>query len=145
MNDSAESLSELKRVLDRVKPDQVYLNVPIRPPAEQWVHMPALERVHAAHEALGRAHEITGYETGRFGTPQPAPPEEAIVMTCQRHPLREEQADEIARALGAPGAVESLVNAGTLRRVSYGGKRYLIPSASPKTAAGNRRGEETLS
>jgi len=142
VNDSAESLRDLKRVLDRVKPDQVHLNVPIRPPAEQWVHVPSPESIRAAREILGRTHEITGYESGRFGTSRASRPEQAILETCQRHPLREEQADEIARALGVPDAVESLVKAGTLRRVPYGGKRYLIPSAPSGTAGGNHRDKE---
>jgi len=142
VNDSVESLRELKRVLDRVKPDQVHLNVPIRPPAEQSVHVPPPESIRAARDILGRTHEITGYEVGSFGTVPGSRPEQTILETCQRHPLREEQADEIARALGVPGAVESLVKAGTLRRVPYSGKHYLIPSAPSGTAGHNLPNKE---
>jgi wyosine [tRNA(Phe)-imidazoG37] synthetase (radical SAM superfamily) len=142
VNDTPEALHDLKRALDQVKPDQVHLNVPIRPPAEKWVHVPPPESIRAAREILGRTHEITGYESGPFGTPHPGRPEQAILETCQRHPLREEQADEIARALGDPDAVESLVKAGTLKRVPYGGARYLIPAAPSETASSNTRDKE---
>ncbi len=134
LNDSPESLDDLKHALDRVAPDQVHLTMPIRPPAEKWVQMPAPSSVHAARDILGRGHEVVGYESGTFGTSAPARPEEAIMEICLRHPLREEQAEQIAQRLGAPDVVASLVAAGELMRVAHAGKHYLIasgPSGAP--------------
>ncbi len=142
VNDPTESLKDLKHVLDRMQPDQIDLNVPIRPPTEKWVRMPPPASVHAAREILGQGREITGYESGRFGTPEAAEPEQAIIETCLRHPLREEQAEELAQALGAPGLVASLVKAGKLTRVTHAGKRYLIPSQASEEALPEAQSKE---
>lgn len=142
LNDSPESLNDLKHALDRVAPDQVHLTMPIRPPAEKWVQMPAPSNVHAAREILERGHEIIGYESGTFGPSAPARPEEAIMETCLRHPLREEQAEQIAQRLGAPEVVASLVAAGELTRVTHGGKRYLVASGSSDDPLSHPRDEE---
>jgi wyosine [tRNA(Phe)-imidazoG37] synthetase (radical SAM superfamily) len=137
VNTSTESLKDLKGVLDRVQPDQVHLTVPIRPPAEKWVRIPSPSAIHAAREVLGQGRAITGYESGDFGTPTPLQPEQVILETCQRHPLREHQAEELARALGAPGLAAALVQAGKLKRATHGGKSYLLlPGGSEKERTG---------
>jgi wyosine [tRNA(Phe)-imidazoG37] synthetase (radical SAM superfamily) len=126
LNDSARALGDLKRVLDRVAPDRVNLMVPVRPPAERWVRAPSLSIIHAARETLGRVHEITAPEEGPFGIPGTKDPEGAIMDICLRHPLREEQAQQIERRVGAPGLVAALVARNQVSRVTYNGVPYLV-------------------
>ncbi len=40
LNDSASALWDIAKVLDRIRPDAVHINLPIRPPAEPWVQPP---------------------------------------------------------------------------------------------------------
>ena len=51
-NDGEAQLSRLRQLLDRVRPDRVYLNVPIRPPAEPWVEPPDAEGLVRAQTLL---------------------------------------------------------------------------------------------
>lgn len=41
LNDSREYLLKIKKAVDRIKPDRVQINSPVRPPSEEWVK-PAL-------------------------------------------------------------------------------------------------------
>ena len=142
LNDTSKALRDLKRILDRIQPDEVHLTVPIRPPTVKSVKVPPPSRVRAARKILGRGHLITTHESGTFGAPEPASPEHALMDTCLRHPLREEQAQQIERRLGAPGTAASLVADGTLKRVRYGGKRYLIPTKNSRDASSHPRHKE---
>jgi wyosine [tRNA(Phe)-imidazoG37] synthetase (radical SAM superfamily) len=128
LNDSAEPLNELRRALDRVQPDRVYLMVPTRPPAEAWVKAPSPADVRAAQRILEQGREITGHERGEFGITQATDPERAIMDICRRHPLREKQAKQIERSMGASNAVAALVARGDVSRVAYHGATYLVPS-----------------
>lgn len=53
INDSESYLKKIKKVTDRIKPDRVQINAPVRTPAEKWVKPP-----HPA--VLRRAKEIFG-------------------------------------------------------------------------------------
>ena len=142
LNDTTKALKDIKKILDRIQPDEVHLTVPIRPPTVKWVSVPSPSRMRAARKILGRGHLITAHEFGPFGAPEPASPERALMDTCLRHPLREEQAQQIERRLGAPGTAASLVAGGMLKRVSYGGKRYLIPTKTSRDASSHPRNKE---
>ena len=37
LNDTTEALQELAAAFDKIRPDQVHLLLPVRPPAESWV------------------------------------------------------------------------------------------------------------
>lgn len=126
LNDSTDALNELKQALDRVGAQHVDLMVPIRPPAEAWVKPPPLSRVRAARDMLGQGRVITNPEAGDFGVGKTAGPEEAILDICLRHPLREEQAQQIERSMGVPGLVADLVAHSQVSRVTYDGVPYLV-------------------
>ncbi|MBN1917685.1 MAG: radical SAM protein [Verrucomicrobia bacterium] len=126
LNDSAKSLGDLKRVLDRVEPDRVDLMVPVRPPTERGVKAPSPSVIHTAREILGHVREITGYEEGLFGTARTTDPEGTIMDICLRHPLREEQARQIEQRMGVPGLVADLIAHNQISRVTYNGVPYLV-------------------
>ncbi len=45
LNDDINSINEIKKIIDEINVDRVYLNVPIRPPAESWVEIPPSNRL----------------------------------------------------------------------------------------------------
>lgn len=53
LNDDPGALADLARVLDRIRPDAVHVNTPVRPPAEVWVQPPSPERVAEAVALFG--------------------------------------------------------------------------------------------
>ncbi|HOB16601.1 MAG TPA: radical SAM protein [Defluviitoga sp.] len=53
INDSEESLRKIKEIFDKITYDRIYINVPVRPPAEKWVEMPDKKSIELAEEILG--------------------------------------------------------------------------------------------
>ncbi|MCF2144530.1 MAG: radical SAM protein [Candidatus Heimdallarchaeota archaeon] len=91
LNDSEETIQELKTVLDKLRSERVYVNVPIRPPAEKWVEIPDKEVVLRICKTLG-ATNLAFYEsTTGFTIQSQEEIEEEILKITTRHPLREDQ------------------------------------------------------
>ena len=58
LNDGDEALRDLAAVLRRIGPDEVHINLPVRPPAEPWVEPPPAPRIARAAEILGGAARV---------------------------------------------------------------------------------------
>lgn len=128
-NDSEPQLIALRRLLDRIQPDLVYLNVPIRPPAESWVEIPDDEGLVRAQALLAPAILTDGAEEGTFGTDGFDDPMQAILMITRRHPMRKDQiAETLSRCTEEPPspAVAALVASGQLRVLEYGGRDFYL-------------------
>jgi len=101
LNDSEEELEALKGRLTQIAPDRVYINVPIRPPAEPWAVPPDHEAIALAHAILSDVNvvDITAEEAGEFSIEGFTNPEDAILAIIRRHPMREEQVIETLKKL----------------------------------------------
>ncbi len=131
VNDSDESLLEIKDAIEQVKPDRIYISVPIRPPAKPGVRPPEPGRIIRAHEILGTILdplELTDYESGGFGLDNFTDVKTAIIEICSRHPLREEQARDIEGRFPGPGSIDTMLSDGSLVRVEYQNVSYLLPA-----------------
>lgn len=53
INDSDQALYRLRDYLDTVPYEKLYINTPVRPPAEEYVEQPTAERIRRAEEILG--------------------------------------------------------------------------------------------
>ena len=130
VNDTQEELASIRSALDRVRPDRVFVNVPVRPPAESWVRAPEETAVSLAHSILEDAVVIDAPESGTFSTGGFDDPVEAVVMIVRRHPMRR---DQIAQTLNhlAPKAlaetIEELLSTGAVRALQYRGETYYGP------------------
>jgi wyosine [tRNA(Phe)-imidazoG37] synthetase (radical SAM superfamily) len=127
LNDSEEELWKIRKIVDSIKPDRVYVVSPIRPPAEPWVEPPAPETILGAQQILGNAVPVTELETGEFGLQDFVDATEAIMEIGSRHPLRREQAVEIENTFSAPGTVEKMLKEKRLVNVDFRGEEYLLP------------------
>ncbi len=107
MNDTDDALEGLRRTLDRVRPDRVFVNVPIRPPAESWVRIPEVGTLIRARELLGDAIGLEGAEQGDFGASGGDDPVDALLAIARRHPMRRGQVLETLARL-APDESEAL-------------------------------------
>ena len=85
VNDSIESLKKLKEKIEKLQPERVYVNVPIRPPAEDWVKIPDEENLKYAKKELN-AYVIEKHVNGNFLTKRDD--YSAVVDILKRHPLR---------------------------------------------------------
>ncbi|MHA1730379.1 MAG: radical SAM protein [Promethearchaeota archaeon] len=130
LNDDDVAIGSIRAAVERVRPDRVYINVPIRPPAEPWVRIPSRDRLEAFRAALGEVVDISLPEEGTFVLSSADPGEipGEIVEIVKRHPMREGQVLELLERKGLDdpkGVVDSLVDAGDVRRVEHGGVTFL--------------------
>lgn len=128
LNDSEEELWKIRKIVDLIKPDRVYVVSPIRPPAEPWVKPASPETILKAQQILGNAVPITELEIGEFGLHEFTDAYQAIMEIGSRHPLRREQAKEIENTFSAPGTVEKMLRKNKLMQVNFNGENYLLPS-----------------
>ena len=90
LNDTEDALTEIASALRLIRPDQVHINTPVRPPAEPWVQPPGEDELGKALRILGDIARVVPPEQGRldFGVCENL--EEAILGIITRHPMREE-------------------------------------------------------
>lgn len=87
MNTDEASLQAFAETVKKIRTDRIYINTPVRPPAEAEI-MPA------SHEAIQRACELMGaisidmLTTGSF-TSEIADDYEACISICRRHPMNQ--------------------------------------------------------
>ncbi len=135
LNDSEPALREIAAWLKRIRPGEVHINLPTRPPAEPWVEPPdddglmravaILEEVAAVRVArsVEGAVDLSGHDTLM----------NSVIAVITRHPLTD---GELERALvrWAPGRVQEalaeLEDSGRVQVVIRHGKRFWTASAA---------------
>nr|MDO8116601.1 radical SAM protein [Candidatus Sigynarchaeota archaeon] len=130
LNDTAGEMAIMSRTIDTFSPDAIYVNVPIRPPAEPWVRSPAIETMVRARETFPGAIFIDFLEQGDVILPGTTEEQlhESLVELVKRHPLRESQLLDIliSKGLGDPrGALGAIIGRGSLQETAYNGNTYI--------------------
>jgi wyosine [tRNA(Phe)-imidazoG37] synthetase (radical SAM superfamily) len=127
LNDTEGALREIAVVLERIRPDEVHVNLPTRPPVETWVQPPDEEGLMRALAILGKIAQVVHPAEGSFDLSGSENVVDAIVSIITRHPMRE---DELNRALEkwTPGqvntALEELAASGRAQVVERYGYRF---------------------
>jgi wyosine [tRNA(Phe)-imidazoG37] synthetase (radical SAM superfamily) len=133
LNDTESALRELAAVLHRLRPDEVHLNLPTRPPAETWVQPPGDAGLLRARAILGDVARVVHPAQGRFDLSGHTDPVEAIVAIITRHPMLEAELRQ-ALAQWAPGQVDDalarLAASGQAQVVERFGARFWSAAAS---------------
>jgi len=127
LNDHSEALRNIRQAVDLIRPDGVYVSIPIRPPAEKWVEPPEPEKVLAAQQILGKVEYIIEKETGDFGISEFKDAHEAILETAYRHPLREVQALTIEKRFQQAGTLQNMIAAQEVFKYDYRNDIYILP------------------
>jgi len=96
LNDTSKALEDIAKVLQRVKPDAVHINLPTRPPTETWVQPTDEEGLMRAVSILGKIAEVVHPAEGSFDLSGYENVVDAIVGIITRHPMRQ---DELERTL----------------------------------------------
>ena len=138
LNDDEKSLLALREAVDRIRPEKVWINTPVRPPAEGGVEIPD-------EAGIARARRILG----PIALPDPAPPTalvsgatdpaEQLLDVLRRHPMREDQVPDAFPAFDSDRlatVLDSLRSSGRLREIRRGADLYLT------TAEGRYRNSE---
>ncbi|HHF53275.1 MAG TPA: radical SAM protein [candidate division WOR-3 bacterium] len=131
INDTEKELLALKEALEKIKPDRIYINVPIRPPAEKWVEIPDEEALVRAHSILGDVFIVANKEEGRFDTRGFSNLEDAIISITRRHPMRRSQIRDILQRYGEENfeeIMDRLIKEGKLKEIKYRNDTFYIVS-----------------
>jgi wyosine [tRNA(Phe)-imidazoG37] synthetase (radical SAM superfamily) len=127
LNDSEPVLVKLARALGRIRPDQVHVNTPVRPPAEAWVEPPASQGLMRAIAILGEVATVLTPAQGSIELAPDMEPEDAVVEIIRRHPIREQELLKTLARFGTErlkATLAALVESERAIRHSYRGQVF---------------------
>ena len=91
LNDSEGALKDLAAVLSRIKPDEVHISLPLRPPAETWVEPADTEGTARAAAILGAVARILPPIPEGVSLSDSGDLLDAVLAVISRHPMEEEE------------------------------------------------------
>ena len=97
INDDKEEIERLKGVIERIQPDRVQLNTPVRPPAEEFAYPLTLAQLEEIRERLGDKAEIISEFAAPMGEELNTIKDTEILNLIKRRPCTTE---DISKALG---------------------------------------------
>lgn len=131
-NDTEAALQEIAAQLERIRPDEVHINLPNRPPVEPWVQPPDEEGLMRAVGILGDIARVVHPTQGSFDLSGSEDMIDAIVGIITRHPMSESDLRHTLEKMD-PGHVDNvlaqLASSGRAQLVERYGTRFW--SASP--------------
>lgn len=126
-NDTERALGAIAEQLARIRPDEVDLNLPTRPPAEPWVSPADAEGLMRARAILGERARVVVEANGEFDLSGYENAADAVVAVVTRHPMVEEDLLRTLERFG-PGevreALAELARSGRARLVGRYGKKF---------------------
>ncbi len=129
LNDTKVELNQICSYLDLIKPDRVYINVPIRPPAERWVLPPTPRGLARIQEILKGGFELIHPESGEFKILNKDISElkEEITQIVKRHPMRMDQIEDLLKDMNVEEPekiILDLEKEGLINRLIYQNKIF---------------------
>lgn len=125
INDSDEEAAHIRRLVERISPDKVQVNAPVRPPREEWARPPSPERLKRVADLIGG--EAIAEVPRAAPTARAEKAEAEILSLLRRRPCT---LDDICRAFGlhrleAVKFVEELTKRGAVEKVRHEGREFL--------------------
>lgn len=129
VNDNSQHIKMVADFLAQLKPNQSYLSLPIRPPADSWVQFPSEEVVNQSYnlfkEKVDHVECLIGYEGNAFAFTGNA--EEDLLSITSVHPMREEALrDFLKRAKSDWSVIDRLIKQGQLVESEYKKHKFYI-------------------
>jgi wyosine [tRNA(Phe)-imidazoG37] synthetase (radical SAM superfamily) len=97
VNDGKEEIEKFKGVIEKIQPERVQLNTPVRPPAEDYAFPLTLPQLEELRERLGEKAEIISEFTAPLGEEINSVKDTEILNLIKRRPCTTE---DISQALG---------------------------------------------
>jgi wyosine [tRNA(Phe)-imidazoG37] synthetase (radical SAM superfamily) len=91
LNDLEIALNDIRNVLQRIRPDEVHINLPTRPPVETWVQPPDEKGLLRAVAILGEIARVVKPIEGTFDLSGDNSLVDAVIGIISRHPMREDE------------------------------------------------------
>jgi wyosine [tRNA(Phe)-imidazoG37] synthetase (radical SAM superfamily) len=126
VNDGKDEIEKLKKVIERIEPDRVQLNTPVRPPAEDFAFPLTLAQLEEIKERLGGKAEIISEFAAPLGEELNSVKDTEILNLIKRRPCTTE---DISKALGlrideVVKHLDYLTKTGTIRYRMYDHRCY---------------------
>jgi wyosine [tRNA(Phe)-imidazoG37] synthetase (radical SAM superfamily) len=126
VNDGREEIEKLKEIIERIKPDRIQLNTPVRPPAENVAFPLTLSQLEETRETLGEKAEIISEFAAPLGEELNSVKDSEILNLIRRRPCT---AEDISKALGlhlneVAKYLEKLMKEGAVRYRMYERRCY---------------------
>ena len=128
INDGRDEVERIADFLVRLSPDNSYISIPTRPPAEKWV-TPAEERaINMAYQIFDRglsAECLIGYEGNAFASTGDAAMD--LLSITSVHPMREEGVEQLLmKSDSGWQVVDRLMGEGELVKLEYEEKTFYM-------------------
>jgi wyosine [tRNA(Phe)-imidazoG37] synthetase (radical SAM superfamily) len=126
VNDGKEEIEKFKGVIEKIKPDRVQLNTPVRPPAEDFVFPLDFAQLEEIRERLGEKAEIISEFAAPLGEELNSVKDTEILNLIKRRPCTKE---DISKALGLRidqvlKHLDRIIKTGTIRYRMYDHRCY---------------------
>jgi wyosine [tRNA(Phe)-imidazoG37] synthetase (radical SAM superfamily) len=128
INDSKELLEEINGFLDEFQPDKIQINIPSRPPAEEWIEIPDSKSLNLAKLILQSTNILPLNEVGLVDSRLFKTPIEAIFFITKRHPLQYDQALDIIRQFNIKKPetyLNEIITKRAIKVLKYRGRRFI--------------------
>jgi wyosine [tRNA(Phe)-imidazoG37] synthetase (radical SAM superfamily) len=127
INDSAEELSKICKVITELDTSKSYITVPTRPPAEPWAVPASEQSIAAAYEIFTEksisTELLTGYEGSSFAFTGNV--EQDVLSITAVHPMRKEGISAFLTKAGEDwDLIEKLIKERKLVEVEYKGSYF---------------------
>jgi len=128
-NDGLEELERKAEFLERIEPDEAYISIPTRPPAEDWASPASEESINKAYQlfsrGLDRVEYLLGYEGDEFSSTGNA--KEDLLSITSVHPMRKGGINELLRKADADWQiVEELIENEEMIQTEFDGETYYM-------------------
>jgi wyosine [tRNA(Phe)-imidazoG37] synthetase (radical SAM superfamily) len=132
INDDQEEIERLKEAIERIQPNRVQLNTPVRPPAEEFAYPLGITQLEEIRKKLGDKAEIISEFTAPLGEEFDSVKDTEILNLIKRRPCTTE---DISKALGlrideVVKHLDHLRKAGTVRYRMYENRCYYENAAT---------------
>jgi len=96
INDGSEEVEALRKAIERINPDRIQLNTPVRPPVEEYAYPLVLDQLEKIRKTFGDKAEIISDVVGPLGCGDDSDKDTQILELIRRRPCT---AEDISRSL----------------------------------------------
>ncbi len=129
INDNISELNKIANLIEQINPDECFISIPIRPPAEKWAIPANEESINNAFQIFNkkcnRVEYLIGYEGNEFAFTGNI--ENDLLSITSVHPMREEGVKELLKRANTNWSIiNRLLDEKKLTELKFQGKKFYM-------------------